>query len=123
MSATHKTSGAAGLKSRRTRFVGDPHARHADRGAAALSLHKARDPGFTHQPLDALAADFDPVREAQLGVDSPCAVDAARTGVDLLDLLGQPSVLERALAGRAMLEAMERGPVYAQHPRHQRDRM
>ena len=67
---------AAGLKSRSHEVVGDAHARHADGGAAALSLHKARDPGLSHEPLDTLAADPDPVAEAQLGVDPPCAVDA-----------------------------------------------
>jgi hypothetical protein len=92
MSASQSTFGADGRKPL-DQVVGHPHALDADSGPPALAGRKPRDSGGSHQPLDALAGDADPVRQAQLGVDPRRAVDAPVGLVDLLDLLGQPGVL------------------------------
>ena len=47
--------------------VGDADAADADRRAAALGAHQARDAGGAHEALDALARDHDAVCEPQLG--------------------------------------------------------
>ena len=65
----------------------DPDPGQPDGGAPTLARQKPGETGRSHQPLDALASDADPVLEPQLGVDPPGAVGAVRVGVDLLDLL------------------------------------
>src|SRR3954447_23137980 len=101
MSATQSTFGAAGRNCRSTRssatrtpgtwIVVRPRLRRTTPG----------DPGRSHQPPHAFARHPDAVPEAQLGVDAPPAVDAAVLSVDLLDLLQQPRVGQRAVRRRA----------------------
>jgi hypothetical protein len=45
--------------------------------ARVASWARGRDPGGLHQPLDALSADADAVRQAQLGVDARRIIDPA----------------------------------------------
>ena len=87
MSATQSTLGAAGVNCRATRSSATrtPGTRIVVR--PRFFGDQARDRGLAHQPLDALAPDPDALREAQLGVDAPRAVDAAIGGVDGLDAL------------------------------------
>lgn len=77
--------------------------------------------GGLHQPGDALAPDPDVVLHPQLGVDARRPVDAAAGVVDLLDLLGQPSILERAIGRRPALPVMQAGAVHAEHATHHSD--
>ena len=56
---------------------------HPDRRSPALAGQQPRQTGGSHQPLDPLAPDPDPVLQPQLGVDARRAVDAVRGGVDL----------------------------------------
>jgi hypothetical protein len=50
--------------------IGDPDARHADRGAAAPAALQPGDAGRSHQPLHPLAPDPNAVRQAQVGMDA-----------------------------------------------------
>jgi hypothetical protein len=55
--------------------------------------------------VDALAANADPVRQAQFAVDARRAIDAAVVRPDRLDLLEQPDVAERRSDGARPLHS------------------
>jgi hypothetical protein len=82
----------------RDEVIRDPDAGNPDRRLALPAADQPRQAGLAHQPLDAFLADVGAVREPQLGVDAPRAVDATTIAVDLLDLLEQPGVAKRAIA-------------------------
>ncbi len=52
------------------------------------------DSSASHQELDGLMADGDPVSEGQIGMDTSNAVDAAGRAVRLADQLGEPGVTD-----------------------------
>jgi hypothetical protein len=78
--------------------IGDPDARHADRGAALLDLHQPRDPGVPHQPADPFARDDDALAEPKLGLHPARAIDPACVLVDLL----HPQVSHASLSSRSL---------------------
>jgi hypothetical protein len=89
---------------------GDP-----DRRLPPLSRPDARDTGGFHQPGDPLLPNPDLMLEPQLRVDPRGPVHAAALVMDLLDLLGQPRVLKRAIGRRATLPVVKPSPAHTQH--------
>jgi hypothetical protein len=51
----------------------------------------------SHQHLDGLMTDLDPVTQRQLGVYAARAVDAAEVGMDLVDEFSEPRVTQSPL--------------------------
>jgi hypothetical protein len=102
-------------------IVGDPHTGHPDRGAPALDLHQARDPGLTHQPAHTPTRDADALTEAQLGLHTARAIDAACALVDLGDPRGQPRIAQGPVARCPALPAVKAGAADAKHLTHHRD--
>src|SRR5829696_6698170 len=94
---------------------------HADRRPPPLTRLDPRDTGGFHQAGDALAPDPDPVLEAQLGMDPGRAVNTSARVVDLLDLLGQPSIGQGAIGRWPALPIVEAGAVDAEHAAHHGD--
>src|SRR5215207_6391218 len=68
-----------------------------------------------------LAPDPDVVLHPQLGVDPRRPVHAPAGVVDLLDLLRQPSILERTIGRRPALPVMEAGAVHTERATHHSD--
>jgi hypothetical protein len=101
--------------------VSDPDTGNPNRCSPILLRYKPGDPGALHQPLDALATDPDATAEAQLRMDPRRAIDAPVGLMDLLDLLEQPRVLERAIRRRAALPVVKACSVDLECPAHQRD--
>ncbi len=54
------------------------------------------DSSASHQQLDGLMTDGDPVAEGQISMDSPDAVGASGRDVHLADHLGEPGVVDGA---------------------------
>ena len=83
MSADQVWFGPIGAKVALEQVGSDSDAGQPDGRAPALARQQPRNSGRSHQPLDALAPDADPVLEPQLGVDAAGAIGAVRGCVDL----------------------------------------
>src|SRR6266536_3090562 len=103
-------------------IVGDPYAGDAEGGAELAPLHVSRHPGGSHQSLDPLAAQPDPLI-AEVEVDPPSAVAVTAARVHPADPLGQRRVGERPRRRWPLLPGVEARARDTEHAAHQRDRV
>lgn len=122
MSETQSVLGAKRLEVALDEIVRDTDAGNADRRLATTSLHDAREPVATHQPLYAFATDLDSVR-AEVAVDPRRPIRVAARRVQLADPLEQQRVRTSALRRRPGGPGVEAGAADAEHPAERLDRM
>src|SRR5919106_1593334 len=121
MSATQSAFGDGGRKWRSTRSVAG-----VTPGIRIVVFQRFRGltpaiPAAFIKRATRLRPTPDVVLEAQLGVDPRRPVGALAAGVDPLDRLGQPGVLERAIGRRPALPVVEAGAAHTEHTAHHGD--